>query len=244
MKKWILLCLFLLQSCQSIHFALHGQTTKQNQEAALLNTRLGMAYLKQGDITRAKRKILKALKQDQNAPNTHVAMAYILEKTGYVKEAEQYYQKALSLASGSGAQLNNYATFLCRQGQYKKADIYFIKAANDVHYEQSAIAYENAGLCALLNSDYKIAMRYFKKSLMQDGMRKQSLYEWVNIHMLLKQEHLALIRLKQYRALTLGDSTLLALAINVAHKAGDFEQEAEYQKQFQKYRSIHDDNNS
>ena len=110
---------------------------------------MGLGYLKQGDRPRAKKKLLTALEQEPTSPDVNSAIAYYFEQTKELKQAEKYYLKALSLAGNSGAQLNNYGTFLCRQGDYKKAENYFLKAVKDVQYVNTAGAYENAGLCAL-----------------------------------------------------------------------------------------------
>jgi type IV pilus assembly protein PilF len=175
--------LVLLQACQqrtalNIVCWAKAQPTRALQ-AASYNTQLGMAYLKQGDRPRAKRKLLTALDLAPNSADVNAAMAYYLEKTGELKEAYSYYQKALSLAPKSGAQLNNYGAFLCRLGQYKEAEAYFLKAVKDVHYVHTAEAYENAGLCAAAIPDYPKAEYYFKRALKHDPKRRQSLHELV-----------------------------------------------------------------
>jgi type IV pilus assembly protein PilF len=93
------LSLLLLQACQqkSVNNEEALRLAKQNK-AAIYNTQLGLAYLKQGDRQRAQGKILKALKMDPNSAEVNAAMAYFLENTGDLKEARNYYKKALSLA--------------------------------------------------------------------------------------------------------------------------------------------------
>jgi type IV pilus assembly protein PilF len=155
-------------------------------------------------------------------------MGYFMEKTGEMDKAQIYYQKAMSLAPKSGAQLNNYGAFLCRRSQYTEAEGYFLKAVNDIEYEHTAGAYENAGLCALAIPNYEKAARYFSKALEQDPAREQSLYELVKLEQ--KQGHLneALAYLQKYPNLALQDKILLAMAVDVAHQAGKTELEADY----------------
>ncbi|WP_272946910.1 type IV pilus biogenesis/stability protein PilW [Legionella londiniensis] len=203
-------------------------------EAASFNTRLGLAYLKQGDRPRAKRKLLIALEQAPDSPNVNAAMAYFLEKTGVLDKAQVYYQKAMSLAPNNGAQLNNYGAFLCRQGQYKQAENYFLRAVKDVQYENTAAAYENAGLCALAIPDTAKAAFYFNKALEQDPSRKQSLYELVKLEANRNHLNEALNLLRQYPALSLRDSRLLSLAADIAHRAGDKDLEANYRSYLQR----------
>lgn len=162
-----LLLIILLQSCQSLH-------NHTYDEAASYNASLGLAYLKQGDRPRAKRKLLKALAQAPNSPSVNTAMAYFMEKTGEITSADFFYKKAILADSKQGASFNNYGTFLCRHGQRKEAERYFLKAAQNLQYEQTAQAYENAGLCAQTIPDYPKAVYYFKKALQADPLRQQA----------------------------------------------------------------------
>ncbi|MCX7117552.1 MAG: type IV pilus biogenesis/stability protein PilW [Legionellales bacterium] len=224
-------CFVFLLSCQSHGPAkaeLANHPTKLS-EASAYNAQLGLAYLEQGDRPRAKRKLLLALSQAPDSPSAHAAMAYFLEKCGEMDNAHMYYKKAVTLGKSSGAQWNNYGAFLCRQAQYKQAEEYFLLAVKDSNYEHTAGAYENAGLCAMAIPDMAKASLYFQKALVQDPSKEQSLYELVKIE--LKQDHAsqALAYLQKYPDLTLKNPTILALAIDVAHKASKNELEAEYQ---------------
>lgn len=153
-----------------------------NPKAAAFNTRLGLAYMQQGEIQRAKRKLIMAIQQAPNAPDTNDAMAYFLEYTGDLKEAENYYRKAIAAAPNTGAVLNNYGAFLCRQGKYQQAEQYFMQAVKDPNYVNTAGAYENAGLCAYSNKDLSLAKTYFEKALAQDPRRPQSLLQLSRVY--------------------------------------------------------------
>ncbi|WP_242604051.1 type IV pilus biogenesis/stability protein PilW [Legionella jamestowniensis] len=227
------LIVFFLTACQHpaiIKTEYSGSNKLKHQEAAAYNTQLGMAYLKQGDMPRAKRKLLNALSLDPNSADVNVAMAYYLESTGDLKEAKAYYQKALALAPKSGAQLNNYGTFLCRLGKYTEAEQYFLRAVSDVQYIHTAAAYENAGLCAQAIPDYAKAKKYFVRALEQDPKRQQSLYELATIE--LKQKHAgkALMYLQKYQDQVSQDPALVALTVDAAHQAGKRNVELDYKQ--------------
>jgi type IV pilus assembly protein PilF len=233
------LSLFLLQACQqnnSLNTEAALQRAKHNK-AAVYNTQLGLAYLKQGDRQRAKRKLLRALDLDPNSADVNAAMAYFLEKTGDLKEARNYYNKALSLAPRSGSQLNNYGSYLCRHGNYKQSEGYFLKAVKDVNYLHTAGAYENAGLCAAARAEPTKAAGYFIQALQHDPKRKQSVYELVRIE--LKQNHAekALAYLKKYSNLTLNDVALLNLAIEATHRLAKPKLEETYKQRLADLRS-------
>jgi type IV pilus assembly protein PilF len=203
----------------------------KKHEAAKYNTQLGLGYLQQGDQPRAKRKFLLALKLEPNSPEVNAAMAYFFEKTNDLEEARVYYKKALSLAPQSGSQKNNYGTFLCRTGHYPEAMKLLMEAAHDTHYDNSSMAYENAGLCAEMLHDDVASMNYFSRALEQDRHRKLSLYEYVKLAQANHQSEQAMKQLERYAYLTKSDPELLKLAIQVAHTLGRQEKVTEYEQQ-------------
>lgn len=198
-------------------------------KAASYNTQLGLGYLKQGDRPRAKKKLLTALEQEPNSPDVNAAMAYYFEQTTEMDEAKKYYLKAIALSNNGGAQLNNYGTFLCRQGDYKKAETYFLKAIADVQYVNTAGAYENAGLCALEIPDADKAKDFFTKAINQDPSKKESLYELVKIESKRGNDAQALELLQQHPDLVLNDRLFLSFAKDIANKAGKYNIAAEYE---------------
>ncbi|CAM2906176.1 type IV pilus biogenesis/stability protein PilW [Legionella worsleiensis] len=230
--RYLLICMFLfLQGCN--HTDQHAEPELKKTDltkAASYNTQLGLGYLKQGDRPRAKKKLLTAIKQEPNSSEVNAAMAYYFEQTNELDEARKHYLKAISLSSGGGAQLNNYGAFLCRQGDYKKAEIYFLKAVKDVHYINTAAAYENAGLCALAIPDKKKAKEYFINALDQDPSRKQSLFELVKLENNTGHLDEAYTLLQNHPDLVLNDKYFLTLAKDIAVKTGHFAVAAAYER--------------
>jgi len=222
--------LLLLQACQhnNTFKAEGGHGSQKQNNAAAYNIQLGLAYLKQGDRPRAKYKLLTAIDLAPNSAEANAAMAYFLEMTGELKEARNFYKKALSLAPGNGAQLNNFGSYLCRQNKYKEAESYFLSAAKDVRYLHTAQVYENAGLCAAAIPDLPKAEHYFTKALEQDPLRKQALYELVKMKIKQNQAGKALAYMEQYSKLTLNEPALLKLAIDASHRLGRTRSEEAY----------------
>ncbi len=159
------------------------QQEERNNLAAGYNVSLGLGYLQDGDMNLAKQKLLNALKLSPNNAMALDAMAYYLEKTDNMKQAEVYYKKAISKASkvDYGRAVNNYGTFLCRQSRYQESLPYFMKAVDDPSYTDIAGAYENAGLCALEIPSPEQAEIYFKKAVANDPRRVDSLFELAKI---------------------------------------------------------------
>lgn len=227
---------FLLQSCQYNDELPTKYTVKAPKlsDAARYNTELGVAYLKQGNRALAKHKLLLASAQAPDDPAVNSALAYFMEQSGEISNARLYYQKAMLKNPKAGMQLNNYGAFLCRQGDYRLAEDYFIKAVNDNQYEHTAGAYENAGLCVMEVPDIIKAVHYFKKALEHDPNRVQSLYELVRLELKRGNINSAMAYLQKYPKLSLHHPALLALAIEAASKARKTEWAADYNLRLQR----------
>jgi type IV pilus assembly protein PilF len=228
-------CLFV-QACQQTKSDPVPENHKKTDlsKAASYNIQLGLGYLKQGDRPRAKKKLLTAMEQEPKSADVNAAMAYYFEQTNELEQSKKYYLKAISLSSHSGSQLNNYGTFLCRQGEYKKAETYFLNSVKDEHYVNTAAAYENAGLCALAVPDNDKAKLYFNTALNQDPSRKTSLYELTKLESKEGNDEKALALLQKNSEMVLNDRVFLSLAKEIASKAGKFEIAAAYESSYKK----------
>ena len=249
-SKWcnllLVISLFSLEACQRVAENQNDVGVKKKhrpEEAANYNIQLGLEYLKQGNISRSKRKLLLALKQAPGSPEANAAMAYFMEKSGEVENATIYYQKAMAAAPGRGTQFNNYGAFLCRQGDYAQAETYFLKAVNDIQYINTAGAYENAGLCAMASKNDAKAEQFFMKAIGQDSSRTTSLYELVKVEVKHAEYDKALSNLQKYSEIVMQSRDILALAINVAHQAGKLELEANYRRSLDIF-GVNDHDNS
>ncbi len=182
-KTIILVSAFgVLVSCASPQKNTELQLDKDRMaKTAKINSQLGIAYLEQNNIQRAKQKLLLAISQDPTIPEPWYSMGYFLEATGDKKEAKTYYLKAIALAPNRGDAHNNYGTFLCRSGDYSASIDHFMLATKDSDYLDVSSAYENAGLCAMKIPDHKLATHYFEQALMQDPTRQTSLYKLAEI---------------------------------------------------------------
>ncbi|MBI2786623.1 MAG: type IV pilus biogenesis/stability protein PilW, partial [Legionella longbeachae] len=170
------------------------------------------------------------LEQEPRSPDVNSAIAYYFEQTKELDQAEKYYIKAIELSGNSGAQLNNYGAFLCRQGDYKKAEKYFLNAVSDLKYIHTAGAYENAGLCALSAPNEDKAKLYFINALNQDPSRKVSFYELLKLEIKSGRDSEAFTLVQKHPELVLNDRILLALAKQVSDKVGQHNIAAEYQQ--------------
>ena len=136
-----------------------------------------MGYFREGQVDRAREKLLRALQQAPNLPEVQLAMGYFLLELKQTDQAKPYYEKALKLAPDSLAVQNNFGVYLCRVGEYQKSISYFLKVAKNANYLHPDAAYENAGLCALEIPNKEQARHYFQEALRYNPLRKKSLLE-------------------------------------------------------------------
>lgn len=138
---FVVLCSLILISCE-----IPNNHKIAISKLAELNVELGLEYLKQNNLSRAKEKLLTAINLSPKKYATNVAFGYFMEKIGEEKRAEKYYILGIKYSDSKtkGAALNNYGTFLYRQKRYKEALKYFLLAANDSNYLNFSTAKENA----------------------------------------------------------------------------------------------------
>lgn len=218
----LLVCAMCLTACSTTTDLVTSKSTEivkstnePNTTAADYNIQLGMGYLDEGDISRAKRKFLQALEQAPNWPPAQEAMGYFFENTGDSKLAEKYYLRAIQLDPISGSGHNNYGTFLCKLQRYKEADKQFMLAVQDLKYLKTAEANENAGLCAMQIPDNVKAADYFKKAIAQDPKRSASYLELSQISYQQKQYDQAQKYLAQYQLVVKEDLDPEALLLGI-----------------------------
>jgi type IV pilus assembly protein PilF len=198
------------------------------EKAARLNIELGLNYLKQGQTSRAKSKLNRAKRLAPNLSEVHYAYAFFHEQVGEAESAEKEYLKAISLKRDGGNEHNNYGTFLCRQQRYKDAEKQFLLAVEDPNYNNTAEAYENAGLCVLQKPDVARAVEYFEKALRYDQNRSNALLELAIIRFKEKNIQQAQAYFNLYAQAAKPTARSLLLGIELAKLHGDKNKEASY----------------
>lgn len=192
-----------------------------HHKAALVNVELGLGYLAQGQVARAKTKLTHALKLAPDLSESHAAMAYFLERTGEISRAEEEHKKAMKLGKEKGAVYNNYGAFLCRQARLKEADKAFKEALRDKNYARTAEVYENAGICALKSNNTPQAEMYFLNALRHDPKRTQALLELTALDLKQNKLEAAEQKLVQFKQVAEPQARSLWLGIQVSHRLKD-----------------------
>ena len=142
---------------------------------------LGLGYMEQENMVRARENLELAIQHAPRYYRARLSMAHYYETVGETDEARKQYKSALRLDSNNGNVLNNYGTFLCKQGDYEQADRYFNQAINQPFYYLVSASYENAGFCALKSGDSDRAKYYFTRALDHDPNRVKSILQLTKI---------------------------------------------------------------
>lgn len=145
--------------------------------AADARIELGLNYLQRQNRVKAQENLELAIKYAPNYYRSLISIAYYYQQVGEAELARQAYQKAMRESPKNSDVLNNYATFLCQGGEYKKAEQLFLQAIEQPGYTQVASSYENAALCALQSGEIQKAVHYFERSLDHEPSRFVSTFK-------------------------------------------------------------------
>ncbi|MCX9473212.1 type IV pilus biogenesis/stability protein PilW, partial [Vibrio cholerae] len=155
-----------------------GNTAQSDPtEMAEARIALGLGYLENGSMIKARENLEKALQHAPDYYRSQLSMAHYYEAVGENDSARKMYRTALSKHPKNGNVLNNFGTFLCKQGEYDTADQYFRRAVEQPYYYLISASYENAGLCALKAGKTDNAREYFKRAIDHDPNRLLSILQ-------------------------------------------------------------------
>ncbi|MBL4584733.1 MAG: type IV pilus biogenesis/stability protein PilW [Pseudomonadales bacterium] len=199
-KLTLVMVLALLGGCVTTEERLYSVETSDEQ-AVQTYVNLALSYMSNNQTEAAKRPLRLAKEIDPESPLIYGAMAYMMQKLGDAKLAEQNYKKALKLDPSFQPTRNNYGAFLYQKKRYQDAYDAFIIVAEDPLYPRRFYAYENLGFCAIKLGDFRLAETHFKKALVLNANLFRSLIELAEIQYR-KQDFSAVEDyLRQYRDL-------------------------------------------
>jgi type IV pilus assembly protein PilF len=168
--RWVacLLAASLLLACATGGETKTGEKS-EGRKAAETNTALGRQYLDRKQYEISLEKLKRAVAFDNTYAPAHTMLGVLYETIGERKKAGEEYKLAVRFDPDDGEVNNNYAVFLCGQGDYKEASRHFETALKDPFYTTKQVASGNAGLCALSNNDLDKAELYLRQSLEYDN---------------------------------------------------------------------------
>lgn len=230
--------LAMLAAFAALAGAAHAQERAPSEDpdvtAARLNAQLGIEYLKANNVTAAQEKIERALQQNSREPAAHTAAALLYERLREPRKADSHYARALRLDSTNPEMQNNYAVFLCRNGEHARGKKLFEQAATNPRYRMPEVAYANAGVCARSAKDLVAAEKNFRQALAIRPTMPDALVQMADISFERGEALQARAFLQRYFQATPATPDALLLGVRIERALGDTAAANEYAARLQK----------
>ena len=198
------------------------------EQAAVINTKLGLEYMRQGKLEAARDKIEKALRQDPHTAQTQMAAGFLYDRLGDQRKALSHYEDAARLGKDNPDVINNVAVYLCRNGDRKRGEQYFLKAVASPLYKTPEVGYTNAGRCARADGRPKDAEQYFRKALSIKPDQADALLQMAQLSHESASDLQARAFLQRYLAVSPVTAEALWLGYGIERAMGDRGQAEQY----------------
>ena len=234
MYRYLILGLIFLGGCASrgggdLPSSFDDPSQKlSNESPSMINTRLGIEYMRLGQHEVALQKLQKALELDSRNVEANTGLALLYERLNQNESVSKYYEAALAIEPNNSSTHNNYGSFLCRFNQPEEAQQHFKRAIDNPLYKTPELAYANAGLCALRTQDRNTAMEFFRKALETKSDFPVALLHLADLSEQRDEITEAQAYYKRFIAVSMQTPASLWLGIRLAKRTGDKNAEASY----------------
>ena len=206
----------------------HDTAESRNRSAARNALALSEERLRTGDLAAADKYARQALKADPNSTSAYTMLGVIADAQGQAAQAGQHYKRATELAPADGRMLNNYGTWLCKNGQAKASLEWFDRATQAPGYATPAVALANAGSCALDAGDTARAEDSLRQAIAMEPENPVSLAALARLQYRSGQYLEARAFSERRLAAAPADAEALILASQIEDKLGDSAAAARY----------------
>lgn len=218
----------ILIGCVTVDSNPKPKIVTTDQQRAESRIALGLGYLEQGNMVQAKENLELALQHSPGYYRAQISLAHYYEQVGEDEIASSWYARSLREHPTNGNVLNNYGVFLCKQGEFKRADDFFNRAINQSHYYLISTSYENAALCALKAQQTDKAVNYLQRTLDHDPNRVQSTLRLAQLEIETEQYQQARVRLLKFHQKYGVKQSSLQLLVELERKTGNHAIEQKY----------------
>jgi type IV pilus assembly protein PilF len=225
MKRIPLAALALVAGLAATFVAGAQQTPPSDPKltAAQANVRLGIEYLKKGEVALARDKIERALTQQPRDVGVQLGAALLYERLADDKRAEQHYRQALKVDSTSPEAQNAYASYLCRHDKAQQGEDMFLRAAQNPLSRAPEVGYTNAGVCARAAGRLDAAEKHLRQALGIRPASREALFQMTSLSV----ERSAYLQgrafLQRYMAVGPVSPEVLLLGVRIERALGDAE---------------------
>lgn len=219
-----LLVLALLALVQPV--AAQGINVKE--DAARINVRLGLEYMRQGQLAIAQEKIDKALQQDPRNAAVQLGAGLLYEALREPKVAAKHFREAVRLEPRNPEAQNALGAFLCRNGEAKKGEAAFIEAAGNPIYRTPEVALTNAAVCARKDGRLDKSEEYLRLALSRRATYTEALVQMAGVSYERGNLMQARAFLERYLAAAPSSADVLLLGYQIETGLGDSAAAARY----------------
>jgi type IV pilus assembly protein PilF len=213
-------------------------SAKLEEDAARVNVRLGLEYLRQGQLAVAQEKIDKALQQNPRSADVQLGAGVLYEQLREPKRAAKHFREAVRLEPKNPEAHNALGAFLCRNGEAKKGEAAFLKAAENPLYRTPEVAYTNAAVCARKDGRLDKSEEYLRLALAQRKSYAEALVQMAGVSFDRGNLMQARAFVERYLAAAPATADVLLLGYQIETGLGDREAAERYA---QRLRSAHAD---
>jgi tetratricopeptide (TPR) repeat protein len=153
--------LLILSGCAAIKYK--NEKARQDAEA---HRRLGDAYNRQGNITRALRAYLDALAIYEPDPDTHYSLGLAYQEKKNYEKAIEHYKRTIELKPDMGPAKNSLGVVYIKQERYDQAIDVFEKLIQDQQFDIYLTPHYpkyNLGWAYYKQGQYETARQYFQE---------------------------------------------------------------------------------
>lgn len=218
-----------------------GCTSQPQREAeaknlkarALSHTDLGAVYLQERRYEIALEEFNLATQIDPNLAVAYNGLGLIHAALGQDAQAEQNFRKSIQLEPNSSEAHNNYGNFLCARNRIDESIKEFMAAVKNPLYITPAVAYTNAGICALRKPDVANAESFFQKALQIDPLIGAAAYQLALLQFN-RTQYVHAKKTLQNAVMSQPTPENLWLAVQIARKLGQRDEEASFALQLRR----------
>lgn len=213
----------------------HRKNEAEDKERiAEVNTKLAIAYMRDGDNQQAVNKLERAIEADPSYAAAYSTLGLLYNRVGEFEKADGNFKQALRLEPENSAFLNNYGQVLCQNGEYVKGQEMFARARANPLYRTPEIAHSNAGICAMTAGDLVAAEAHFRDALQINPRIPQALLRMSMISYELERYLPARGYLQRYLEIGNHTAQTLWLGIRIERELGDKDAISSYSLQLEK----------
>lgn len=143
-----------------------GFSEKASPEKAAENfTKLGLAYLQQGNVNRARDRLRKALNIRPKYAQAHDAMGLLWQREGELDYSEESFLKAIKYDPKFNLARHHLGLLMMQKKEYKRADQLFLQVSQDRFYENRPQIFKDLAISAYEQKKLKKSVGYYRTAL-------------------------------------------------------------------------------